>query len=442
MDAATALRERIRTHEPTARLVKYVLDRRDATGKFPRSITIPCRSDADFETAREVFAHDNVTASDKHSIIVNTGRWRTRFEEQYNVSLEAILYAITQRRPKNHREARASLRAELSANVASLRPRTPLAVALQVQVLSGLSTPSSRWLKLAETDGKDAVANKVATALELLEAIETNETPTRLANFSRKHTRSTKTFAPGSDLYQLVTDALVRLDPVSEAVYAAATSDLPLQRVLALESHGIYRNETTIEVIVHGDLTLTAGHETFDHVSRYARHGRPCAVLLSHLRDATARTTARRILVVENETTFNDAVDLASGFASETLIVASRGQANSAVIRLLQLIAAGNPSATFHHWGDLDPYGVQILHSLRARTRLAIEPFLMSAELYESHLASGSTMPIEHATLLERQRRAGISTCPDLQLALMRSKLIIEQEAIFLAVEPQLRAFL
>ena len=443
MDPHSPLRDRAKRDPRIMGLIHQVLDKRDATGKFPRSATLQCRDVADVEAARDLFSHDCVRQhpEDPVRVRVNIAKWSERLGDRHGTDVERVLDEVAQRRPKNHREARENSRAALLDHVSAASPGTPIAQAFQEQCLKILEKPMNRWLRLAEEAGVDEAANTILLAAQLIEAIEKNGTTVRLANFSQRQTGRAKIFAPGTKLYQLVTDALFEHDPMADATYKAASVDPAARRALLLESYGIYRNETTIQTLCYGRLLLNVEGVELDHISRLTDLGRPSSLLLAHLRDATLKANLRRVILIENETTFNDAVDAVAGRAEGIVLVSSRGQANSATLRLVELLHDAAPEATFHHWGDMDPYGVQILHSLQQRTRLVVEPLMMDAATFRRFESEAFEMPKEHRELLTRQQATGMRVCPDLLDIMHLTERVIEQEAIAGAVTEELVAF-
>ena len=424
-------------------LIHQVLDKRDVTGKLPRSATLHCEDAADVEAARDLFSHDCVRQheEDPARVRVNIAKWGERLGDRHGTDVERVLDEVAQRRPKNQRQAREESRAALVEHVSAASPGTPIAQAFQARCLETLGKPTSRWLRAAEEAGVDEAAHAILLAAQLIEAIEKNGSAIRLANFSQKQTGRAKTFAPGTKLYQLVTDALFEHDTTADATYKAALVDPAARRALVLESYGIYRNETTIQTLCYGRLLLHIDGVELDHVSRLTQMGRPSSLLLAHLRDASLTADLRRVILIENETTFNDAVDVVAGQAEGTVLVSSRGQANSATLRLVELLHDAAPQATFHHWGDMDPYGVQILHSLQQRARLAVEPLLMDAATFRRFEAEAFEMPKEHRELLTRQQATDMRVCPDLLNIMHETDRVIEQEAIASAVADEFVAF-
>ncbi|MFO1458091.1 MAG: DUF2220 family protein [Verrucomicrobiota bacterium] len=132
----------------------------------------------------------------------------------------------------------------------------------------------------------------------------------------------------------------------------------------SLDDVGIVRNPRS--VLVHGPLRLRLDDAWLD---LGCLHG---AVRLSEtdiVRATAVETTARRCLTVENETSFHELAKLRSG---ELLIQTSHpGSGTLALVRRL-------PEALeFHHFGDSDSAGFQILEDLRKRSGRDFRPLHM-----------------------------------------------------------------
>lgn len=133
---------------------------------------------------------------------------------------------------------------------------------------------------------------------------------------------------------------------------------------MSLDDVGIVRNPRS--VLVHGPLRLRLDDAWLDLGCLEG------AVRLSETditRATAVETTARRCLTVENETSFHELTKLRSG---ELLIQTSYpGSGTLALLRKLP------QTLEFHHFGDSDAAGFQILEDLRTRSGRDFRPLHM-----------------------------------------------------------------
>ncbi|MBL9173520.1 MAG: hypothetical protein JNL10_08305 [Verrucomicrobiales bacterium] len=134
--------------------------------------------------------------------------------------------------------------------------------------------------------------------------------------------------------------------------------------VTSLEDVGIVRNPRS--VLVHGPLRLRLDEAWLDLGFLQG------AVRVSEadiIRATAVETSARRCLTVENETSFQELAQLRSG---ELLIQTSfPGSGTLALLRKLP------ETLEFHHFGDSDEAGFQILEDLRGRSGRDFRPLHM-----------------------------------------------------------------
>jgi hypothetical protein len=140
---------------------------------------------------------------------------------------------------------------------------------------------------------------------------------------------------------------------------------------------------------------------------------------------------AERILSIENETTFNDYVEWLRARSRDEIVLLSEGQANWAVVRLVSLLAAAAPDVPIVHWGDLDRFGVLILRSLRQRTGLPIQPWLMDAPTFERFAHLGLPLPDGELEEIDSLlAKASPEVGADLIGAIRDAKRWVEQETV------------
>jgi hypothetical protein len=145
-----------------------------------------------------------------------------------------------------------------------------------------------------------------------------------------------------------------RLRPALEAITGGAS----------LENFGILRKPRT--VAFHGPIRLRLGAELFDFTAF------PAPVILSeaNLENTALSTTAPLCLTVENEDTFHELARRNPG-----ILLVQTSFPGSAALKLLQGLPADLP---FHHFGDSDPAGSEILRDLRERSARPVKPLLMA----------------------------------------------------------------
>lgn len=413
-------------------VLERLLDRRDAQGRFPSSFTLRCPTREHLESAREIFSHRwaRPRADDPNVIIVNTKAWRDRLEDGSNEPLEPALYRALGRIPRDLRADRHALLQTLTEGIERLSvPTASLADALRTEALTWCQPGRRIFRRALEEDAQSAI-DLIRTGCDVLNAIETNAAPVRLANFSHRALNSTKAFRPGTELYNLVTDALDKHNaPIRHLLDAEGLDGAP-RRQRALEEFGIYRNETTVSVVLYAPITLEVRGLSLTDTNSLHGIGEPSTLMLRQLRTASiTENRGRRIVIVENETTFNDVVEYAHTHQPNAVVICSRGNANHAVLQLLRLLHQHNPLPTVH-WGDLDPYGIRILQKLRDSTGIDIRPALMDAVTLEENVASAVPLPESHEDLLQDLADSPHAPCQDLLQRIRDRRVIVEQEAL------------
>ena len=131
----------------------------------------------------------------------------------------------------------------------------------------------------------------------------------------------------------------------------------------SLEDFGILPKPRS--VTFHGPLVLRRGEATLDFSSFPAPH----TLSAANLPGASILTDAPLCLTVENEDVF---LELAKRNPGVLLVLTSFP--GSATLQFLSLLPVALP---FHHFGDTDPAGFDILRDLRVKTGRPVRPFLM-----------------------------------------------------------------
>jgi len=399
-----------------------ILDRRERTGRLPRTITV----DADPATVaalRELF---NAGA------VVPTEPGRARLDltrVPAGVELEPLLYAALERRPRDPAAERAAVRDALVAALAALpAPSSPAARAFLADERAAAAAGRGESWPIAAERGPHHAAAIVADVAAALDALRELREPIRIANFAARVLGDSKALAPGTDRALRLGAALLAFDPATQADVAGHQPASPRHAAaLALEVRGLLRDDAGVLVHAFGPLAYRRGGEVFDHVARHAALGDPTPLSLRQLRGAElVALPARRITLFENQAPFLDYVDHAGPRAE--LVVLARGQASWAVVVLLRLCAkVGLP---IRHAGDLDRSGILILRDLARRSHAQIEPWHMDVPTHRRFAAAGRPIDPE-----ERGRIARLvavddpgELCHELLLELHRTGTWIEQE--------------
>ncbi|MCU0723901.1 MAG: DUF2220 domain-containing protein, partial [Planctomycetes bacterium] len=197
-------------------------------------------------------------------------------------------------------------------------------------------------------------------------------------------------------------------------------------------SLNVFRNETPIDVLCFGHVVLEKEGRRLPEAAVHREIGEPVRFLLQQLRGSSvAEVRGEGIVSIENETAFNDYVDWVRGTGRDEIVLCSQGQANWAVVRLLELLHAAAPGLPLFHWGDLDRSGVLILRSLRRRTKIDVAPLWMDPETFSRHLQVG--LPLEKEEKVEIEgllARSKGEIGSDLLSAILEAGCWVEQEAV------------
>jgi hypothetical protein len=152
-----------------------------------------------------------------------------------------------------------------------------------------------------------------------------------------------------------------------------------------LESFGLLRVPEYI--LLSGSLTVNGAD-----LSVLQSVGLPATTL----RSARLASNARRVVTIENQTSFES---LAALRPTDTLLVFSGGFASPALISLLRSL-----SLPFYHWGDIDVGGLRILAHLRGQLG-HVETLCMNSAMLERHRGLQS--------LSEKERDALATLCQE-----------------------------
>ncbi len=394
-------------HPAWIEFVRLVLDKRDRTGRFPKSITCGRSPDGGLERCVPPAA---LRTRDDGRLLIDLQRIeRILAGEAADLSrppesLEDLFDRLAGRRPRDLRtEAdlwEERLRASIERGVREGRERAlraggtrPWLTAAQVDrnpgtlsLLAGLTTAervaAMGWRKLAREAGMDAVEVAVARLVAaFIVARHHQRGALRLDHLSLALTGATKSLRPGSPDHLRLTRALLDADPkAAEEIRAAVPRSAAQQRRRMLERLGIVTNDAPLEVLLQGPLHLEVEGERLTDVAKLAELGLPAKLTYGLMRRARPRLPAgTRVVTVENESAFHT---LAAHWTDDLLIFTG-GQSAWSLVLLLTRLRESDATLRFRHAGDLDRSGVLILRSLRARTGLTIDPLWMDAETFD-----------------------------------------------------------
>lgn len=417
----------IRESEPKRWLVTKILDRSDDRGRFPQRMTIEGRSALDTEAAIDLFSTTCVRKAGRDgAMVIDLAKAAKALHADYALDLASLLYDALERAPRDIPAERQAAADDLARAVGTLRNEFGGLAAAWLHTTSAdvAAQKGPAYSSLAAL-GRDGVVELARLAARAIEVLESNTSPIRLANFSYRIAKSTKTIRPGETPYIWAADALWNLRPDLRDTILVPRDESHERRRLVFEACGVFRNESAIDVLCYGDFQLRSANERIDFPHRGHRLGQPVRLTLQNLRDAAIEIgRAQRVTTIENETTFNDYIERAGPKDGMEIVICTAGQPNAAVIALLELI-----DAPTRHWGDLDPFGVHILRTLRRRTARPIEPLHMDVPTYEEHLALGERFNDEHERVLERMLQDPREDGPILR-AMDAHRIQVEQESL------------
>lgn len=442
----TDLRDRMSGDRDLRAVVLALLDRCDRTGNLPAKMIYRCGRDGEMEALIRLLSAKAAkpVAGDVQAVRLDLEKADLALREDGGPSLRELLYTAAGRVPRDIKGENAALASRASETVTSLADgASGAARSFLLDAAGRLFRGQGELFRQVRENGLEGVTVELQSVIRCIAAAEVNEGPVRLANFSRRATGATKGFRAGGARYVMVADALLRFLPgLADRVEAESPRDPSGRRRLALECLGIFRNETPVDVLCFGSFVLEKRGARLDSPAVHRALGEPVRLMLLHLRDArVSGIRATRIVSIENETTFNDYVDLQKEGGGEEIVLCSQGQANWAVVRLLRLLHEAAPSVPVFHWGDLDRSGILILRSLRHRACVPIQPLHMGREIFLRFSAEGlPLLPGEREEIEALLRKPEGNVGDDLLAAIRDLGKWVEQETVADAVLRQEKA--
>jgi hypothetical protein len=176
-----------------------------------------------------------------------------------------------------------------------------------------------------------------------------------------------------------------------------------------LESFGLSRVPEYI--LLSGSLVVDS-----TDVSVLQSLGLPATVL----RTARLVSNAKRVLTIENQTSFES---LVATRPADTLLVFSGGFASPALVSLLRSLAL-----PLYHWGDIDVGGLRILRHLRGQLG-HVETLCMNRETLKRHTGLQALSEKELNALLALYNEPLLEDCQEL-IDLMPHEGKLEQEVV------------
>ena len=314
---------------------------------------------------------------------------------------------------------------------------------LEERLLS-LAEPSARvWRRLYREGGPAAVQEAAARlAAAFLIARHHDRGTLRLDHLSLAVAGETKAMRPGGADHQRLADALLEAEEAEEEEEGRggpgrgeAPASSAFGRRLALERLGVVSNDAPLEVLLQGPLTITVAGTTLRDAAELARLGMPYKLTYGLLRKGRPHVPAGTAVVsVENESAFHV---LAAAWP-DALTIYTGGQPAWSVILLLRRLGAAQESATarasrtdFFHAGDLDRSGLLILRSMRRRSGVPSRPLWMDAATFDA--CRDLAVPMTAAEMTRTKRLGGLWHEPygaDLLERLIETGRWIEKEAV------------
>jgi hypothetical protein len=430
--AVERVRAMMRAEPGLARVLDGILDRRERRGALPRSVTVAAdRAVAD--ALRDLVSARAVRDVSGGRVRIDLARADEVCRAQLGLAADELIYAALGRAPRDPLAEDTALRAALCRGLDSARSAaaTDAAIAFLAGERAGGECGAGDSYRLAARDGVDRAVDDATAIARCIDAALANDAPVRLQNFAARVLGDSKALALGGDLARRTGRALLDDPRTRDDVMCAGVDPAgPGAYRTAFEVNGIFRDESALTAYCFGPLVYRKRGEPFDHVARCAAHGDVVPLSLAQLRGAAvAELPARRVLVIENQTTFLDYIDAGERRAAAELVVLSSGQANWAVVQLLRLAArAGVPIA---HAGDLDRSGVLILRSLARRVGAPVAPVAMDVDVHRRYRDRGLALAAD-----ERDRLAALVAtddpayaCHDLLVEILDSGTWLEQES-------------
>ncbi|HAE37866.1 MAG TPA: hypothetical protein DCG57_04405 [Candidatus Riflebacteria bacterium] len=415
----------IKSNRSVARFVAALLDRIDRQGSLPTSFSLNAAECPDVDAIKLFFGHEYVRTDDSGRIKLNLDRYLRHLPD----AIETF-YTALKRKRRSIRDENAELLARLLRVIDTSAGKVTSAVLLAFIADERAKACAGRGdlLALAKKSGCPAVAQHLDCLQRGFVALYESEKPLRLSHFSRAVTGDTKSCRSGTPLLRQFADILYRYDAKIKFEIDLLESVGSEQRQRAvLDLTRLQPDGSATQILVFGDLVFSKGPQRFEYVAEHARLAEPVVLTLAQLDAARVERAPRRLVSIENETSFYDYIEGTD--PCQEIVVCSMGQANRLLIKFLKTLSGH--TGEFLHWGDIDRSGVLILDSMRRRTGLGIKPLNMDVATFEKHRSHALPLSGSESDLLTSLlRRRPEIICADLLRHILKSRAWLEQENI------------
>lgn len=217
--------------------------------------------------------------------------------------------------------------------------------------------------------------------LAVIEAIEKNEEPLYLREFSIRHFQDSKAFEKMEG----------RIAHIFRR-FQAGCEEAAVEEILA--EYGIYH--TPDYVYLKGNATLLVGVEKID-LSVLKQGLGISGEDIGRIRfDNTA--AVKQVITIENLTTFFRWQE------EDSLLVYLGGYHNSVRRALLMELHAACPQAAYHHFGDIDAGGFEIYRDLREKTGIPFRMYRMDLATLQTYEQYGRPLTENDRIRLQKMR--------------------------------------
>ncbi len=420
--------DRVRSSDDLKKFITALLDRIDRNGVVPKNFSMKLADCPDADALRAFFGHDYIKVIDEKSIRLDLNRLTEKLPELINQ-----LYQQMNRQPRNLKSEKTEIVESLKTIISDAlkhaqHAKTDAFAGWLARQLELCQKGRGELLQLLEQQGDKEVLTLLKRLMRGFVLLQQSSEPMRLSHFGLAVTGDTKSCRTGTPLLRKFIEILAEFDSDMANELSnldCATSEARHRAVLDLTR--LQADGSATQVLAFGHIVFAKGSKTLSYVADHAQLGEPVVLSWQQLNNARIESIPAAILTVENETSFYDLIEKCD--PAQTAVFCTMGQANRLLIKILRDI--GGRASSFRHCGDLDRSGVLILDSLRRRTGLTTEPFLMQPELLQKNLETALPLPAHEkqliAGLLERRPKI---ICADLLRAILQHSRWLEQETL------------
>ncbi len=241
--------------------------------------------------------------------------------------------------------------------------------------------------------------------LAVLEAIEKNEEPLYLREFSIRHFQDSKAFEKMEG----------RIAHIFRR-FQAGCEEAAVEEILA--EYGIYH--TPDYVYLKGNATLLVGAEKID-LSVLKQGLGISGEDICRIRFA-GTAAVKQVITIENLTTFFRWQE------EDSLLVYLGGYHNSVRRALLMELHAACPQAAYHHFGDIDAGGFEIYRDLREKTGIPFRMYRMDLATLQTYEQYGR--PLTENDRIRLQKMHGREELREMIEYMLAHDVKLEQECI------------